>query len=255
MSRTYDTLCPDCDKPKCNGYAKRCWDCNVAERRARVTRICAYGPCSSPFRAATRRQKCCSATCRDMQRLAVAVVRQSAPCGMYCGQLVGPEGAKGLCRSCYNRTAYEDFRANPPPCEVTGCPKMAVQPGSKLCGMHRNRLVKSGSVGPANSYTKARGTWSINRDGYVTKVVGRRTVWQHRVVMADLLGRDLLPTEEVHHKNGIRDDNRPENLELWTRSQPAGQRVDDLVAWIVDTYPDRVMEALAQRAADLASVE
>ncbi len=49
--------------------------------------------------------------------------------------------------------------------------------------------------------------------------------------MEELLGRKLFPGEEVHHKNGVRSDNRPENLELWVTSQPAGQRPEDLVAW------------------------
>lgn len=52
---------------------------------------------------------------------------------------------------------------------------------------------------------------------------------EHRVVMEHILGRPLYAHENVHHLNGARSDNRPENLELWSTMQPTGQRVADKV--------------------------
>lgn len=57
--------------------------------------------------------------------------------------------------------------------------------------------------------------------------------------MEAMLGRHLYPDETVHHRNGVRDDNRPENLELWVRPQPAGIRVGDALEWartIIERY-------------------
>lgn len=71
---------------------------------------------------------------------------------------------------------------------------------------------------------------SANQHGYVN---------EHRVVMEEYLGRLLTDSENVHHRNGNRQDNRIENLELWVTKQPAGQRPVDLVRYareILATY-------------------
>lgn len=56
-------------------------------------------------------------------------------------------------------------------------------------------------------------------------------VQEHRLVMSEMIGRPLLPNENVHHKNGLRQDNRPANLELWVKTQPQGARALDLLVW------------------------
>ena len=62
---------------------------------------------------------------------------------------------------------------------------------------------------------------------------------QHRLVMEQVVGRALLPSERVHHKNGDRTDNRPENLELWvgaerSKKDPHGVRLEDKVLDLID---------------------
>lgn len=123
-------------------------------------------------------------------------------------------------------------------CSIEGCDRPHCAQG--WCRPHYYRWRATGDLGPAEVRETKRGhSRTVNaRDGYVRVRVDsphprapKGWIREHILVMEAKLGRYLLPGEEVHHLNGVKDDNRPENLELWVVSQPKGQRPADLVAW------------------------
>lgn len=123
----------------------------------------------------------------------------------------------------------------PKRCKVEGCPRDAV--AQTLCNRHYQRYLKHGDP-TIGKDKRAPGSGHLSRDGYVLlQVVGHPNataegrIAEHRLVMSQRLDRPLYDDERVHHRNGIKQDNRPENLELWSKGHPAGQSVEDLLTW------------------------
>lgn len=100
--------------------------------------------------------------------------------------------------------------------------------------MHLYRFRRHGAVGGVDSTRSVPGE-GMTRQGYVYHQSVEKQGFEHRLVMEQVVGRPLRTEETVHHINGVRDDNRPENLELWSSRHGKGQRVTDHVEHAVET--------------------
>lgn len=142
-------------------------------------------------------------------------------------------------------------RRQPETCIVEGCTNRPKVKG--LCPTHYSRARKNGEKGldaPIRVVTGlgwlSHGYWYVPvppEDRWLTN--GDDQIAEHRLVMARALGRPLGRDESVHHRNGNRTDNRIENLELWSRYQPSGQRIEDKVAWALQVLATHAPHLLA----------
>ena len=138
-------------------------------------------------------------------------------------------------------------------CSVDACDRDAY--ARQLCRTHYRRWLTKGDAQSEKPVREIAGAGYVHHGYFVVPVPmelrhltdGESPYLEHRLVMAQVLGRPLTGDESVHHKDGNRLNNEPSNLELWSRWQPSGQRVGDKIAYAIELLERYLPSALASQ--------
>lgn len=224
-----------------------------------MANICSVEGCERPRYA---RQPECEAHYRRRRRTgdvnarrAIGELPQPHPCMVEsCGR---QSTERGLCHGHYLRLirngdvqADIDLGRGRQSCSVDGCSDRSHAQG--LCNVHYHRLLRDGDAGEDVPVNRLPGSGYVNHGYFIVPVPpplrwlvhGDSSALEHRLVMAQAIGRPLTAMESVHHRNGDRVDNRIENLQLWSRWQPRGQRVSDKIAYALEILQQYAPELL-----------
>jgi len=240
-----------------------------------MPRECDYKPrecrrCGKPFQPNGGRARWCSIECKLGEATCKSCGRVFHPhrhsAGLFCSRECWrkeppkprPRGSNKACKQCGNE--FKPHRRRQVYCgnECSGAarrdPSFATH--CAHCGkeLTRRRDSKTRFCSPQCG-VKGRVTENPGRkpkpdghsflmNGYVRLKWQGQWVFEHRLVMEQELGRSLLAHEVVHHKNGQKADNRPENLEVWLKAHPVGQRLEDLLEFVCRHYAKELKQRL-----------
>lgn len=212
-----------------------------------MTKTCVT--CGKAFEPNSNRQRYCSELCRFGTAVCAGcgktfkrtgnVGRKQRYCSTRCYYGAVKAASFGSCGTCGGQAARgRKFCSSA--CAAKGAEVRRVSRACERCGdtfatkeslrqRFCSRTCAMTGRNQKGKQVRPEGTRRPHPSGYVMIKLGDAWIFEHRAIMTGLLGRPLDPRERVHHRNGNRADNRPENLELWRlkTKDPAGVRADD----------------------------